>query len=177
MDRTTAFAIGIMLLVASAASAQQRPPRPVDLADVQIGKAFPYPPFAAGAKDTMGNLLGYYVFDAPNAPDSTLPFSQFQVAVNARSHVVSHVRAMRAYSELKACTAAFRSIAAFVQTRFGIHWEPSGATSVDKTSGDIRVIAGCGYPGQSPYPTLDLQISSVSQAEEFDELRRKRFAR
>ena len=166
-----------VLLFALAASAQaQLPPKPVDIAEVQIGKPFPHAPFNKDARDTMADQLGFYSFDAPNAAQSKLPFSHYQVAINNESRVVYYVRGAKPYGTLDECLTALQSVAAFSRARYGV---PRNSKSgyFDEVAGDLKVEAGCSYAGLSPYPQLAFTIMSVTQKKELDELRRKRFAR
>ena len=147
------------------------------MAEVQVGKPFPYPPFNADARDTMADQLGFYVFDAPNSPQSALPFSHFQVAINTSSRDVYYIRGTKPYDAMDRCLNALRSVAAFAQRRYGVPEKLSKPGHFDGVSGGLNVEAGCSYSGLSPYPQLTFAITSVSQKKDLDELRRKRYAR
>lgn len=69
MHRRIVCTIAMWPLLTAAGFAQSASlPAPVDMAHVEIGKPFPFPAIDPNADDTMAAQLGWYTFDAPNAP-------------------------------------------------------------------------------------------------------------
>jgi hypothetical protein len=163
--------------VACAAS----PPAPVDMAQVQIGKPFPFPPANPDWVDTMGTQLGWYTFDAPNTPESPFPFPQYQVGINHNRQVVYYVRGVRPYPSMSDCFKGLRSVTTVTRAKYEVPKKEltdlHRDSYIEGVASDIKIEARCGNVGRSPYVQLTVTVMSESQRRELDTIRKKANAR
>jgi hypothetical protein len=182
MNRRTSRILIAWLALASMAPAQSASaPGPVDMAQLQIGKAFPFPPAKPDAEDTMAAQLGWYTFDAPNTANSPLPFAHYQVGINDNTRVVYYIRGVRQYSSKEECFKDLQSVAEVMRSRYGIPPKVLHNLHRDSyfegVSADNHVEASCGTVGRSPYVQLALTVMSLSQKKELEAIRKKKYAR
>jgi hypothetical protein len=182
MHRRIISAIATWPLLTAAGFAQSASPAaPVDMAQVEIGKPFPFPAIDPNADETMAAQLGWYTFDSPNAPQSSFPFAQYQVGINNRTRAVYYVRGTKPYSSVPECFRGLQSVATAMRTRHGIPkktlMQPYRDSWFEEVASDLSIEGRCGNRGSSPYVELTVTIMSVSQKNELEAIRKKTYAR
>lgn len=150
--------------------------QPVDIVTLVLGKSFPIAPLTE-AKPREGSLP-FYSFAVPTPESSPLKvFPDYDVDVTFDTKSIYALRAKRAFASTEACAVALKSIVPPLTTAYKVKATKSEFSIFKAEARDVMVDASCFFVEGSPYPTLQLLISSKSERARVSELMKKRYAR